>query len=145
MSVTDSFANLVEQVDEANSKIKAAAEQGQAEIQAKVHEARRDADNHIAELGTKSSDATSAAESDWRQMQADWKRHVGQTRQKVDAAKAAVDADSAVRHAESAESDAFDAIAFAKSAILEAEGATLDAMQAIKNAEHVAARAAGSA
>ena len=145
MSVTDSFGKLGEQVEEANAKIKAAADQGEAVIQAKVDDARRDADHHVAEVGTKSSGGTSDGESNWQQIQADWKRHVGQTRQRVDTAKAAVDADTAVRQAKSAESDALDAIAFAQSAIAEAEGATLDAMQAITNANRVAARAAGSA
>ena len=71
MSVTDNFAKLKEQVEKADRSVKAAAEQNQAEIQAKVDEARRDADERAAELRAKSKEAAREGESNWREMQAD--------------------------------------------------------------------------
>jgi predicted Holliday junction resolvase-like endonuclease len=59
MSVTDNFAKLKEQVEKADQTVKAAAEQNQEEIKAKVDEARRDADKRAAELRAKSDEATS--------------------------------------------------------------------------------------
>src|SRR6188508_2468277 len=132
MSVTDNFAKLREQVEKADSTIKAAAEQNQTEIQAKVDEARRDADERAAELRAKGDEATREGESHWREMQADLKRHIERDRQRMDAKVADSDADWA-------EADAEDAIAFALSAIVEAEYATLDAMLARENAAQLAA------
>jgi DNA repair exonuclease SbcCD ATPase subunit len=139
MSVTDNFAKLKEQVEKADRAVKAAAEQNQAEIQAKVDEARRDADERAAELRAKSDEAAREGESNWREMQADLNRHIERVRQRMDAKRAAVDADVADRDADWAEADAKNAIAFAMSAIVEAEYATLDAMLARENAAQLAA------
>jgi hypothetical protein len=145
MSVTDNFAKLKEQVEEADRAVKAAAEQNQAEIQSKVDEARRDADQRAAELRTKTENADREGESDregksqWREMQADLNRHIERVRERMDAKEAAVNADVADRDADWAEADAKDAIDFALSAIVEAEYATLDAMLARKNAAQLAA------
>jgi hypothetical protein len=141
MSVTESFANLKAQVEEANTKILAAAEQSQAEIQTKADEAREVADNHAAALRAKSSAATSDGESYWEQMQADWNRHRERMRQQVDTAKKALDADAAARDAEDAVADAENAIAFAQSAAAEAERATLAAMWTLKQAQSEVASA----
>ena len=113
MSVTDNFAQLKEQVEKADRAVKAAAEQNQAEIKAKVDEARRDADERAAELRAKTDEAGREGESQWREMQADLKGHIERVRQRTDAKKAAVDADVAESDADWAEADAEDAIAFA--------------------------------
>jgi hypothetical protein len=144
MSVTDKFAKLKEQVEEADRTVKAAAEQNQAEIQSKVDEARRDADDRAAELRAKTENAdregkSREGESQWRGMQADLNRHIERVRERMDAKEAAVSADVADRDADWAEADAKDAIDFALSAIVEAEYATLDAMLARKNAAQLAA------
>ena len=139
MSVTDNFAKLKEQVEKADRSVKAAAEQNQAEIQAKVDEARRDADERAAELRAKSKEAAGEGESNWREMQADLGRHIERVRQRMDAKSAEVDAKVADRDANWAEADAKDAIAFALSAIVEAEYATLDAMLSRENAATLAA------
>src|SRR4029453_16388894 len=97
MSVTDNFAKLKEQVEKADRTVKAAAEQNQAEIKAKVDEARRDADERGAELGAKTDEAAREGESNWREMQADLNRHIEGVRQRVDAKKAAVEANGGHR------------------------------------------------
>jgi hypothetical protein len=145
MPVTDNFAKLKEQVEEADRAVKAAAEQNQAEIQSKVDEARREADDRAAELRAKTENADREGKSDregesqWRGMQADLNRHIERVRERMDAKEAAVSADVADRDADWAEADAKDAIDFALSAIVEAEYATLDAMLARKNAAQLAA------
>jgi hypothetical protein len=147
MSMTDNFAKLKEQVEEADRTVKAAAEQNQEEIQSKVDEARRDADERAAELRAKTENADREeegksdreGESQWREMQADLNRHIERVRERMDAKKAAVDVNVADRDADWAEADAKDAIDFALSAIVEAEYATLDAMLARKNAAQLAA------
>jgi hypothetical protein len=147
MSMTDNFAKLKEQVEEADRTVKAAAEQNQEEIQSKVDEARRDADERAAELRAKTENADREeegksdreGESQWREMQADLNRHIERVRERMDAKKAAVDVNVADRDADWAEADAKDAIDFALSAIVEAEYATLDAMLARENAAQLAA------
>jgi len=140
MSVKDNFAMLKEQAEKADRTVKAAEEQNQAEIKAKVDEARRDADERAAELRAKTDKAArEGKESHWREMQADLDLHIERVRQRMDAKKAAVDADVAASDADWAEADAEDAIAFALSAIVEAEYATLDAMLAREDAAKLAA------
>ena len=63
MSVTDNFAKLTEQVEKADQTVKAAAEQNQAEIKAKVDEARRDADQRAAELRAKTDEVAREGEA----------------------------------------------------------------------------------
>jgi hypothetical protein len=140
MSVTDNFTKLKEQVEKADRTVKAAAEQNQAEIQAKVAEARQDADERAAELRAKGDEAAREGQSQWREMQADLNRHIERVRQRMDAKSAVVDAKVADRDADWAEADAEDAIAFALSAIVEAEYATLDALLARENAAQLAAK-----
>jgi len=139
MSVTESFAKLKTEIDKAESAVKAAGEEDQAEIQTKVEDARRQADSRAAELRTKTGDAATEGDSHWHKMQAEWGRHVNGVHQRMDSAKTEVDRDVAVRHATEAYDDAIDAIAFAQSAIAEAEYATLEAMRAEKNARSLGA------
>jgi chorismate synthase len=139
MSVTDSFAKLKTEIDKAESAIKAAAKEDEADIEAKIDDARRQADGHAAELRSKSGGAATDAGSHWQEMRADWDRHIAHARQRMDAAKAAVDRDEAVQDATQAYADAMDAIDFAGSAISEAETATLEALRAEKNARRLGA------
>ena len=74
MSLTESFDKLREMVEKADSTIKSAAQQSRAEIEAKVDDARRDADTRVAELRSKTSDTATEVESHWQEMQSDWKR-----------------------------------------------------------------------
>jgi hypothetical protein len=139
MSVTETFAELKAEIDKAASVVKAAAEEDEADIQAKVDDARRQADDRAAELRSKTRDAATEAKSNWQQMQAEWDHHIERIHQRMEATKAAIDRDVAVRDAGEAYSDAIDAIKFAQSAIDEAEYATLGALQAEKNARRLGA------
>jgi hypothetical protein len=139
MSVTESFAKLKEEIDNADREIKAAAEQDRGDIQAKVDDARRLADKRAAELRKKTGDAATEADSHWHEVGAAWDRHIERVRQHIDATKTAVDRDVAVHDADAAYSDANDAIDFARSAVGEAEYAVLEALQAEKHARQLGA------
>jgi hypothetical protein len=139
MSLTDSFAKLKTEIDNAEKAVRAAAEEDKADIQPKIDDARRQADHRAAELRSKTGGDTTEAGSHWKEIQADWDRHIARARERMDATKAAVDRDVAVQDATQAYADAMDAIDFARSAIGEAEAATLEAVQAERNARHLGA------
>jgi hypothetical protein len=131
------FAQLKEQVEEAQRTIIDAAEEDAAEVDAKADKARQSADARAAELHTEAQRADRTG-NHWEQIRSDWDRHVQGTRQRMRAQKAAVDANVAENDAESAESDAYVAIDFAASAIEEAEYAVLGAVSARKKADAMA-------
>ena len=56
MSATDTFAKLKVQAEEADRIVRAAADQNRAEVEQKLNEARRDADERAAELRAKGQD-----------------------------------------------------------------------------------------
>jgi Tfp pilus assembly protein PilX len=137
MPVSDDFAKLKGQVEEAERTIKEAAAEDSAEAETKVNEARQKADAHAAEQRDKAQEADDR-DNGWEQIRSDWDRHVKRTRERIDAKKASVDASVAETDAELAEADAYDAIDFAASTILEAEYAVLDAVGTRKKADALA-------
>jgi hypothetical protein len=139
MTASDSFTKLKEQVEKAERRVNEAGSQDKAELQAKVDEARKNADDLAAELLAKTRQASDQAEGHWQEVRSDWDQHIKRIRGRIDTKKAAHDADVAERDAEWAEADALDAIDFASSAVEEAEYAVLDAMLARKDADVLAA------
>ena len=139
MTASDSFTKLKQQVEKAERDIIAAASQNEAELEAKLDETRKSADDRAAELRAKTQAATDQAESRWREVQSDWDRHIQRMHERMDAKKAVHDAKVAEEDAEWAEADALDAIDFASSAAQEAEYAVLNAMRARKDADALAA------
>jgi hypothetical protein len=139
MPVSDDFAKLTAQVEEAELRIKEAAAEGHAEAETKVDEARQKAEVHAAEQRDKAREADDRDDG-WQQIRSDWDRHVQRLRERIDAKKAGVDASVAESDAEWAEAAAYDAIDFAASAILEAEYVVLDAVGTRKKADVLAAR-----
>ena len=137
MAVSDDFAKLKGQVEEAERTIKAAAAADHAEAETKIDEVRQKADAHAAEQRDKPQEADDRDDG-WQQIRSDWDRHVQRTRERLDAEKVKVDAGVAERDAEWAEADAYDAIDFAASAILEAEYVVLDAVGTRKKADALA-------
>ena len=136
MPVSDEFAKLKGQVEEAERTIREAAAEDHAEAETKVDEARQKADAHAAELRDKPQEAD--RDDGWQQIRSDWDRHIQRTRERIDAKKAKVDSDVAETDADLAEADAYDAIDFAASAILEAEYVVLDAVGTRKKADALA-------
>jgi len=134
-SATQSFAKLKDQVDQAAKTVASAASEDEKAVQAKLDDARKDADARAAELRAKAQDASDDAADHWHKIRSDWDQHVARSRKRIDDAKADLDADAAVRDLQWAENDAIDAIDFASAAITEAEYAVLDAVRARQNAE----------
>jgi chromosome segregation ATPase len=128
----DSFEKLSEKIDEAKRSIKAAASESEAELKAKVEEARKKADDRAAELSAKVQ-ATADKTDHWQQIQSDWEQHRQGIRQRIDEAKQAQDLEAAGLRAEWAEADARDAVDFAANAIDEATYAMLDLILANKD------------
>jgi hypothetical protein len=139
MTASDRFTKLKEQVEEAERRVNEAGSQDKAQLQAKVDEARKNADDLAAELHAKARQASQAEGNNWQEVRSDWDQHVKRIRERIDAKKAAHDAKVAEEDAEWAEADALDAIDFASSAVEEAEYAVLDAMLARKDADVLAA------
>jgi hypothetical protein len=134
MSVSpDIFDKLSEKIDEAKRSIRAAASENDAELKAKVEEARKNADDLAAELTAKAR-GTADKTDHWQQIQSDWEQHRQKIRERIDDAKAADDIETAELRAEWAESDARDAVDFASNAIDEATYSMLDAILARKDA-----------
>jgi hypothetical protein len=139
----DSLDKLSEKIDEAKRTIRAAASQSQAELEAKVEEARKKADERAAELGVETQAAADKAEGHWQQIQGDWEQHRQNVRRLIGEAKSQQDLDAASARASWAEADARDAVDFASNAIDEATYAMLDEILASRDLK-VAVEAASS-
>jgi len=139
MTASDNFAKLKDQVEDAERRVSKAGSQDKAELQARVNEARKNADDLAADLQARTQQASDQAGDHWQEVRSDWDQHIKRVRERIDAKKAAHDVDVAERDAEWAEADALDAIDFASSAVEEAEYAVLDAMLARKDADVLAA------
>src|SRR5262249_14910802 len=110
MSSAERFASLRDQVDHAEQVVKAATSQSETELEAKVEEARRDADKRAAELSSKAQGTAEDVQGNWNQFKSDWDQHVRRLHERVDAQKSSIDTIVAAREAQSAEADALDAI-----------------------------------
>ena len=141
MTLSDSFRKLADQIDAAETNVKAAQVQDKADLKASVDAARKGADKQSAELRAKAEQASQRATSGWQEVQDDWDAHVQRLRQRIDDKKAEFDRKEADREADDAESDAQDAIDFAAAAIEEAEYAVLDATLARMDADALATSA----
>ena len=138
MAASEKFTKLGEQMDRAQDNIKAAAAQDEAELGAKVAEARKCADDQAAQMQANAQKASEHAKGHWSKVQSDWDQHIQRIRADLDERKAEHDAKHAEHEAEDAEADALNAIDFAAAAIEEAEYAVLDAALARVNADALA-------
>jgi hypothetical protein len=138
MAAAEKFTELKRQVEAAESNVRAAGSRDEAELRAKVDEARKDADGRAARLNANVAQAADRGDRRWAEAQSDWDDHVRRIRASVDERKDERDAKRAERNAESAEADALDAIDYAAAAIEEAEYAVLTAALARVNADALA-------
>ena len=139
MESSERFAKLKQEVEDAERNVRASSSQTEAELRAKVDEARKSADQRAAKLRDASQNASTDAHAHWREVQGNWDQHVHRLRERVGQRKAERDVNRAERHAEWAEADAGDAIDFAAAAIEEAEYAILDAELARLDADALVA------
>ena len=139
MTASENFNKLVQLVDDAQNDLKTATSKDQAQLRAKLDEARKSADERAAAMRAKTKTDAGQSEDHWHDVQSNWDQHVQQMRARIDEKKAQHDAKVAEREAEAAEIDAREAVDFAASAIEEAEYAVLDASLARVEADAVAA------
>ena len=140
MSVTESFAKLKEEIDNADREIKAAAEQDRGDIQARRSTMRDGWPTSVRpSFGRRPATQPRRPTATGTRWGPRRDRHIKRVRQHIDATKTAVDRDVAVHDADAAYSDANDAIDFARSAVGEAEYAVLEALQAEKHARQLGA------
>src|SRR5512133_2675920 len=87
MTAQDSFRTLKEQIETAERRVSDASSQDKAELQAKVDEARKNADDLAAALHAKTRQASDQAEGHWQEVRNDWDQHVNRIRERIDAKK----------------------------------------------------------
>src|SRR5262249_48073376 len=108
MPAADGFTKLKGQIEEAERTIRAAASEGEADVKAKLEEARENADERAAKLRTRSQDGGSQAADHWQEVRSDWERHLARMRERIDSQKTALDTAVAASDVESATADAMD-------------------------------------
>ena len=92
MAASEKFTELKQQVETAESNVRAAAAQDQAELRAKVDQARKDADERAGRLKANVQQAADQGDRQWSQAQSNWDQHVQRIRARVDERKAERDA-----------------------------------------------------
>ena len=139
MAVSDALYELAARASAVERNVRDSQDKARADLEAKVAEARKAAEQHADELRARDAEAYDDAQRSWNDVQQSWKEHVAHARERIADKKAELDVDMAERRAEWAEDDALDAIDFAAAAVDEAEYATLDAVLARKEADELAA------
>jgi hypothetical protein len=139
VSASEQLYKLADRAKEAEENIEHSKEEGQAELMARVQEARESSEKQAAELKTGTSGAKAKASKWWTDVQDDWNKHIDKVRKDVDNRKDEHDVKRAEHRAEHREDDADAAVAFAYAAFEEAEYAVLDALLAREEADELAA------
>jgi hypothetical protein len=135
MATNATFNQLQDRVNEANVKIKAAATENRAALQAQVEQAKSTAEQLAGQIPAQ---ARGGAEAGWQSMKEKWQAHVEDLHNKAADKKAERGARKAQANAEAAEGYADAAISFAIAAVQEAEYAVLDAALARADADSTA-------
>lgn len=139
VSASEQLDKLADRAKQSEANIENAKQEGQAELKARVQQARESSEQHAAELKRGASGAKAKASKWWTDVQDDWNKHIDKVRKDVDNRKEEHDAKRAEHHAEHREDDAEAAVAFAYAAFEEAEYAVLDAILAREEADALAA------
>ena len=139
VSASEQLDKLADRAKQSEANIENAKQEGQAELKARVQQARESSEKHAAELKSGASGAKAKASKWWTDVQDDWNKHIDKVRKDVDNRKEEHDAERAEHHAEHREDDAEAAVAFAYAAFEEAEYAVLDAILAREEADELAA------
>ncbi len=139
MALSDALEQLAARARAVEQNARDIEARGRADLEAKVAEARKAADEDADQLRARDEEAYDDAQRSWNAVQQSWKEHVAHVRGRIADKKAELDVDVAEGRAKRAEDDALDAIDFAGAALDEAEYATLDAVLARKEADELAA------
>src|SRR5450432_2052239 len=84
MAASERFTKLGEQMDRAQDNMTAAAHQDEAELGAKVAEARKRADDRATQMQANAQKASEQAEGHWNKVQSDWDQHIQRIRADLD-------------------------------------------------------------
>jgi hypothetical protein len=139
MALSDLLTTLAQQAKEAEDRVRSAATEAKADLQANVERAADDARRTADELTNRADAAAEQASGWWAQVQSDWSKHIATVREDVAAKKKAIDMNDAQFAADLARADAQAAVNFASAAIDESEYAVLNAILAQKDADDIAA------
>jgi hypothetical protein len=139
VSASEQLDKLADRAKRSEENIAHAREEGQAELKARVQQARESSEKHAAELKSGASGAKAKASKWWTDVQDDWNKHIDKIRKDVDNRKDEHDVKRAEHRAEHREDDAEAAVAYAYAALEEAEYAVLDAILAREEADKLAA------
>jgi len=138
VSASEQLDKLADRAKQSEENIAHAKEEGQAELRARVQQARESSEKHAAELKSGVGGAKAKASKWWTDVQDDWNKHIDKIRKDIDNRKEEHDLKRAEHHAEHREDDAVAAVAFAYAAFEEAEYAVLDAILAREEADQLA-------
>ena len=139
MSASEQLDKLAERAKQAEDNVEHAKQESQAELKARVQQARESSDRRAAQLKAGTGDAKAKASKWWTDVQDDWTKHIDKIRSDIGEGKAQHDAMRAEHRAEHREDDAEAAVAFAYAAFEEAEYAVYDAILARQEASELAA------
>jgi hypothetical protein len=139
MSASEQLERLADLAKQAEQDIEHAKQESQAQLQARVEQARRSSEQRAGALKGGADEAKAKASKWWGEVQEDWNNHIAKIRKDGEQWKAEHDAKRAERHAQHREADAEAAVDFAYAAFEEAEYEVLDAMQARQEADQLAA------
>ena len=138
MSASEELYKLADQVKQSEDDLDQAKEESQAELKARVEQARQSSEQAAASLKSGAGETKANASRWWIDVQDDWNKHIGKIRSDIGDGKAQHDAMRAEHRAKDREDDAEAAVAFAYAAFEEAEYAVYDAILARQEADAVA-------
>lgn len=141
MSASEQLQRLTNQVKQAEENIEHAKDEDQAELKARVEQARESSEQAAAALKGGAGEAHAKASKWWVDVQDDWNKHIDRIRRDVGDRKTEHDVRRAEHRAEHREDDAEEAVAFAYAAFEEAEYAVYDAILARQEADALGAAA----
>jgi hypothetical protein len=138
MSASEQLQKLADRAKQSEEDIAHAKEESQAQLKARVQQARQSSEQRAGALKGSANEAMAKASKWWGDVQEDWNKHIAKIRKDGDEWKSEHDAKRAEHHADHKEDDADAAVAFAYAAFEEAEYAVLDAILARQEADELA-------
>src|SRR5262245_51314796 len=103
ISLSEALSELAARARAVEQSVRASEANGRADLEARVAEARKAADQRADDLHAKSQDVSDEAARSWTDVQRSWNEHVERVRERFAAKKAELDVKRAKRRAEDAE------------------------------------------
>jgi hypothetical protein len=138
MTTAVDFSQLTDAVNDAQGKVKGAANRTRSDLQAQVQQAQQGAEAKAQQIKAHRAESKDKAAADWQAFKDRWHNHLQHLHRMTDDRKAEMDQRKAEHKAEAAEGYADDAVSFAVAAVQEAEYAVLEAALARADANTAA-------